>query len=93
MYTTTLCKTLYNDILTYAFNMSRIGSAASLHSLTPIEVVAAIDQGTQSTRVFLFDKEFQPVASHQIPFSQIYPQAGCVDHATAQQSRVLQGFE
>eukprot|EP00798_Chlamydomonas_sp_ICE-L_P019247 gene19247-25877_t len=40
------------------------------------QVVAAIDQGTQSTRVYLFDKSFQPVASHQVPVQQIKPQNG-----------------
>lgn len=41
------------------------------------EVVAAIDQGTQSTRVFLFDAAGQSVASHQVALKQIYPKAGC----------------
>ena len=40
------------------------------------ECVAAIDQGTQSTRVFLFDRKGQPIASHQVPLPQIYPKAG-----------------
>lgn len=44
----------------------------------PLEVVAAIDQGTQSTRVYLFDREARPVAWHQVPLPQICPQAGCV---------------
>eukprot|EP00195_Chlamydomonas_chlamydogama_P007939 CAMPEP_0202896430 /NCGR_PEP_ID=MMETSP1392-20130828/5443_1 /ASSEMBLY_ACC=CAM_ASM_000868 /TAXON_ID=225041 /ORGANISM="Chlamydomonas chlamydogama, Strain SAG 11-48b" /LENGTH=510 /DNA_ID=CAMNT_0049581793 /DNA_START=69 /DNA_END=1601 /DNA_ORIENTATION=- len=43
-------------------------------------LVAAIDQGTQSTRVFLFDKDFQPVAQHQVPLPQIYPEAGWCEH-------------
>jgi glycerol kinase len=42
------------------------------------EVVASIDQGTQSTRVYLFDREARPVASHQVALPQIYPRAGCV---------------
>lgn len=40
------------------------------------ECVAAIDQGTQSTRVFLFDGEGKAVASHQVALKQIYPKAG-----------------
>lgn len=44
------------------------------------EVVAAIDQGTQSTRVFLFDREGRAVASHQVPLKQIYPKAGWCEH-------------
>lgn len=43
-----------------------------------MECIAAIDQGTQSTRVFIFDKAAQPLASHQEAFKQIYPQAGWV---------------
>jgi glycerol kinase len=41
-----------------------------------MEVVAAIDQGTQSSRVFIFDSRARPVASHQVELPQIYPQAG-----------------
>jgi glycerol kinase len=42
-----------------------------------IDVVASIDQGTQSTRVFIFDKDARPLASYQEQLPQIYPQAGC----------------
>ncbi|GIM04542.1 hypothetical protein Vretimale_9090 [Volvox reticuliferus] len=42
--------------------------------------IAAIDQGTQSTRVFMFDRDFTPVASHQVDLPQIYPQAGWCEH-------------
>jgi glycerol kinase len=45
----------------------------------PLEVVAAIDQGTQSTRVYLFDRAAQPVAHHQVALPQITQQAGCVE--------------
>lgn len=45
-----------------------------------IDLVASVDQGTQSTRVFLFDNNFQHVASHQTTFTQIRPQPG---YATA----------
>jgi glycerol kinase len=41
-----------------------------------MECVAAIDQGTQSTRVFIFDKSAKPLASHQEQFKQTYPKAG-----------------
>jgi glycerol kinase len=42
-----------------------------------MEVVASIDQGTQSTRVFLFDRStMQPVAHHQVSFPQIHPHPG-----------------
>ena len=43
----------------------------------PVPCVAAIDQGTQSTRVFLFGADGAAVASHQVALPQIYPQAGC----------------
>ncbi|KAF6261584.1 hypothetical protein COO60DRAFT_1268650 [Scenedesmus sp. NREL 46B-D3] len=45
-----------------------------------MECVAAIDQGTQSTRVFIFDKNAQPIACHQEQFKQIYPKAGWCEH-------------
>ncbi|GFR41737.1 hypothetical protein Agub_g2490 [Astrephomene gubernaculifera] len=44
------------------------------------DCIAALDQGTQSTRVFLFDKDCNPLASHQVDLPQIYPQAGWCEH-------------
>ncbi|GLC44941.1 hypothetical protein PLESTM_001667100 [Pleodorina starrii] len=44
------------------------------------ECVAALDQGTQSTRVFIFDRDCAPIASHQVDLPQIYPQAGWCEH-------------
>ena len=41
-----------------------------------MDCVLAIDQGTQSTRVFVYDKQARPVASHQEEFAQIYPRQG-----------------
>lgn len=41
-----------------------------------LEVVGAIDQGTQSTRFFLYDKACRPLASAQVELPQIYPHAG-----------------
>lgn len=38
--------------------------------------VGAIDQGTTSSRFLIFNKDGEPVASHQIEFKQIYPQPG-----------------
>ncbi len=43
-------------------------------------VVAAIDQGTTSTRCMLFDREGAVVARHQLEHRQIYPRAGWVEH-------------
>ncbi|KAK6496537.1 Glycerol kinase [Arthrobotrys musiformis] len=41
---------------------------------------AAIDQGTTSTRFFIFDERGEPVAKHQEEFDQIYPHSGWVEH-------------
>jgi hypothetical protein len=40
--------------------------------------LAAIDQGTTSTRFIVYDTAAKVVASHQLEFTQIYPQAGYV---------------
>ncbi len=42
--------------------------------------VAAVDQGTTSTRFMVFDREGQVVSVHQLEHAQIYPQAGWVEH-------------
>ncbi|PAN40423.1 hypothetical protein PAHAL_7G314600 [Panicum hallii] len=42
--------------------------------------VAAIDQGTTSTRFIIYDRHAKPVASHQLEFKQHYPEAGWVEH-------------
>jgi glycerol kinase len=42
--------------------------------------ILALDQGTTSSRSILFDKDGQVVASSQKEFSQIFPQAGWVEH-------------
>ncbi|KAG1665665.1 hypothetical protein FOA52_005455 [Chlamydomonas sp. UWO 241] len=52
----------------------------ALGACAPTELVAAVDQGTQSTRVYLFNKNQQPVASHQVPLPQIHPQPGWNEH-------------
>ncbi|KAF3924333.1 hypothetical protein ABW21_db0209109 [Orbilia brochopaga] len=44
---------------------------------------AAIDQGTTSTRFFIFDDKGEPVAKHQQEFDQIYPHAGWIEHDPA----------
>ena len=43
-------------------------------------VVAAIDQGTTSTRCILFDHAARPVASEQVEHRQFFPHAGWVEH-------------
>ncbi|MCL4869130.1 MAG: glycerol kinase GlpK [Anaerolineae bacterium] len=42
--------------------------------------VAAIDQGTTSTRCMIFNHSGEPVGIHQLEHKQIYPQAGWVEH-------------
>ncbi len=42
--------------------------------------VAAIDQGTTSTRCMLFDRQGCAVAAHQLEHRQIFPQPGWVEH-------------
>ncbi|MDO4749260.1 MAG: glycerol kinase GlpK [Eubacteriales bacterium] len=42
--------------------------------------VIALDQGTTSSRSIVFDETGHVAATAQIPFAQIYPQAGWVEH-------------
>ena len=44
------------------------------------EFVAAIDQGTTSTRAMIFDHAGREVGRHQLEHEQILPQAGWVEH-------------
>lgn len=44
------------------------------------DFVAAIDQGTTSTRFMIFNHAGQVVAYHQLEHQQIYPQPGWVEH-------------
>jgi glycerol kinase len=43
-------------------------------------LIAAIDQGTTSTRCILFDRDAIPVGAHQLEHEQIYPRPGWVEH-------------
>uniref|UniRef100_A0A0C9S8U5 glycerol kinase n=1 Tax=Wollemia nobilis TaxID=56998 RepID=A0A0C9S8U5_9CONI len=43
-------------------------------------LIGSIDQGTTSTRFFIYDQSAKVVASHQVEFKQIYPHAGWVEH-------------
>ncbi|KAF2137648.1 uncharacterized protein K452DRAFT_235607 [Aplosporella prunicola CBS 121167] len=42
--------------------------------------IGSIDQGTTSTRFLIFDGTGTPVASHQIEFTQKYPESGWHEH-------------
>ena len=44
------------------------------------QLIAAIDQGTTSTRCMLFDHTSRAVAAHRFEPSQLYPQPGWVEH-------------
>lgn len=48
------------------------------------QYVAAIDQGTTSTRCMLFDRSGRAVATEQKEHRQIFPQAGWVEHDPAE---------
>ena len=48
--------------------------------MEPRSLVAAIDQGTTSSRCILFDRSGRPVASHQLGHAQITPRPGWVEH-------------
>ena len=41
-----------------------------------MDVIATIDQGTQSTRVYIYDNDAKPVASHHVDFTQHRAKAG-----------------
>ena len=44
------------------------------------DFVAAIDQGTTSTRFMVFDHDGNQIAKHQLEHQQILPRAGWVEH-------------
>jgi glycerol kinase len=50
----------------------------------PDKYLLAIDQGTTSSRVVVFDQEAQPIAAAQEEFPQFYPQTGWVEHDAEQ---------
>ena len=42
--------------------------------------IAAIDQGTTSTRCILFNRRGETVSVHQLEHTQIFPKPGWVEH-------------
>ncbi|HSR53626.1 MAG TPA: glycerol kinase GlpK [Acidobacteriota bacterium] len=44
------------------------------------DFVAAVDQGTTSTRFMIFDREAREIGKHQLEHEQIMPQPGWVEH-------------
>ncbi|MGV9801324.1 glycerol kinase GlpK [Mycobacterium sp. NPDC003449] len=55
-------------------------SEATREGNTVAEFVAAIDQGTTSTRCMIFDHDGAEVGRHQLEHEQILPRAGWVEH-------------
>jgi glycerol kinase len=54
-----------------------MGEPGSVQVPTPSEsFIGSIDQGTTSTRFLIFNREGEPVTSHQIEFKQYYPHPG-----------------
>ncbi|MBQ4452350.1 MAG: glycerol kinase GlpK [Clostridia bacterium] len=45
-----------------------------------MKYIAALDQGTTSSRCILFDETGRPVSTHAIEYRQIYPRPGWVEH-------------
>ncbi|CAN0928365.1 Glycerol kinase [Linum grandiflorum] len=43
-------------------------------------LIGAIDQGTTSTRFIIYDENKKCIGSHQVEFTQLYPEAGWVEH-------------
>ena len=63
---------------------ARTESHPIVHGDIPEEwFVGSIDQGTTSSRFFIFNSKADPVASHQIEFENHYPESGCVAAAPA----------
>jgi glycerol kinase len=54
-------------------------TAAPRRAMAPLECVGAIDQGTQSTRFFLYGRDGAPLASAQVPLAHAAPAAGWVE--------------
>ncbi|KAF3450911.1 hypothetical protein FNV43_RR07000 [Rhamnella rubrinervis] len=42
--------------------------------------IGSLDQGTTSTRFIIYDRSARQVGSHQVEFTQFYPEAGWVEH-------------
>ena len=54
-----------------------VDDATDAHLLETEDVIAALDQGTQSTRVFLYRaSDMAVVASHQVELTQHFPRPG-----------------
>ncbi|XP_074325049.1 glycerol kinase-like [Apium graveolens] len=50
------------------------------NSNSDVVFIGSLDQGTTSTRFIIYDQHAKVVGSHQVEFTQIYPEAGWVEH-------------
>jgi glycerol kinase len=64
-------------LIRWAFS---IGYGTFINGEIMTKYVAAIDQGTTSTRCMVFNYHGEPVGLHQLEHKQIYPQPGWVEH-------------
>jgi glycerol kinase len=60
--------------------VARTAQAHGVMAEDTSELIGAIDQGTTSTRFLIFTKKGNPIASHQVEFTQIYPHPGWHEH-------------
>ena len=65
-------------------NVGWIGPAGSLSTVVDVRYVAAIDQGTTSSRCMVFDRDGRTVAVDQREHRQIFPRPGWVEHDAAE---------
>lgn len=49
----------------------------------PEVLVGSIDQGTTSTRFIIYDGDADAISSHQMEFTQLYPEAGYVSSSSS----------
>ena len=57
------------------------------------QYVAAIDQGTTSTRCMIFTHDGRSIGKHQLEHEQIFPQAGWVEHDALEIEQGLIGVQ
>jgi glycerol kinase len=60
--------------------VARTAQASGAVAEDTSELIGAIDQGTTSTRFLIFTKAGNPIAQHQVEFTQIYPRPGWHEH-------------
>jgi len=61
-------------------HLTRDHKESQSSNLESPELLGAIDQGTTSTRFLIFNIRGEPVASHQVEFTQYHPHPGWHEH-------------